>query len=130
VCSYLAGNSTLDDLMMHLLHTIEMFRQQLDADIIEEVSGLNYYVTNNTKFATQLYKNITIAVIFAGHAIVIYVHCANEYCLSLINTAVFIFYRKKEMRENVCCRNKMMHTRDHWRLTVPRYVSVFIVYRY
>ena len=37
-----AGNSTLDDLMMHLMHTVEMFHEQLDADIVEEVSNLQY----------------------------------------------------------------------------------------
>jgi len=37
-----AGNSTLDDLMMHLIHTVEMYRQQLDADILEEVDDLKY----------------------------------------------------------------------------------------
>jgi len=34
----MSGNSTIDDLMMHLMHTVEMFRQQLNADIVEEVS--------------------------------------------------------------------------------------------
>jgi len=37
-----AGNSTLDDLMINLMHTVDVFRQQLDADIIEEVTGLKY----------------------------------------------------------------------------------------
>lgn len=36
VVQVLHGNSTLDDLMMHLMHTVEMFRQQLHADIAEE----------------------------------------------------------------------------------------------
>jgi len=36
------GNSTIDDLMVHLMQTVEMFRQQLDADIVEEVSSLEF----------------------------------------------------------------------------------------
>ena len=38
------GNSTLDDLMMRLMHIFEMCRQQLDADIVEEVIGLKCHI--------------------------------------------------------------------------------------
>jgi len=45
-----AGNSTLDDLMMHLMHTVEMFRQQLHADIAEEVTKFMLLLVQNLKF--------------------------------------------------------------------------------
>jgi len=41
------GNNTLDDFMVQLIHIVELFRQQLDADILEEVSNLEYYVFGN-----------------------------------------------------------------------------------
>ena len=48
------GNNTLDDLMVHLIHTVELFRQQLDADIAEEVSQLEKLVVQIERFVSAI----------------------------------------------------------------------------
>jgi len=37
-----AGNNTLDDFMVQLINIVEIFREQLDADILEEVVYSKY----------------------------------------------------------------------------------------